>query len=112
MLSEPTTSLPAVAQLQVPGAFKAVYTVGYQVRLTVAVIHVANTTSNACTVSVCGYPTGGSATAATALLWACSIPPNDFLEFGQGLILPSGWTLAALGGTALAATITLSGITQ
>lgn len=112
MLSEPTSSVAVSAQANLGLAFGVVYGVTYQRRLTVAVIHLANTTNADLTVRVSIYPDGGTPTNANALLWDFIVPKYDFLEFGEGLILLSKWSLAALASAGNSVTLTLSGIEQ
>lgn len=112
MLSEPTTSLAVSAQANLGVAFGVIHTVTYQTRLTVAVIHLANTTGADVTVRISLYPDGGAPTNANALLWDFIVPKNDFLEFGEGLILLSKVSLAALASAGNSVTLTLSGIEQ
>lgn len=79
-------------------AFSQIHAVNFQRTLTVRMIHLVNLTAGAVAVTVCFVPPGETAVAGTAILWDFSIPANDFIEFGEGFVLPSSWTIQAKAG--------------
>jgi hypothetical protein len=109
-----TTSdvLRVTAQAQLGLAFSTVLTVGYQQQFTVTLIHIANATGNDRTVQLCAVPVGAAPAQANALLWDFTVPKNDFIEFGDGMILRAGWTIQGLASAANTISILVCGIAQ
>ena len=79
-------------------AWEAVHTVHEQRWFRVSNIHVANITAVDATVSVALCASGESPSASVALLYQFTLGGNEFLEFGEGLLVtPSGSIWAAAG---------------
>ena len=87
-----------------------VFAVAFQGQVVLSVIHIANVTAGAVTVQLCAVPAGGAVGVGSALLWAFSIPANDFVELGEGLVLLSGWTIQGLASAPNAITVTVCGL--
>jgi hypothetical protein len=97
-------------QAQLGIAFATIYTVNYQRQFTASCIHLVNTTGGAVTVQLTAAGPGIAPATANALLWSFSIPANDFLEFGEGLILFSQWVVSGLASAPNAITAIVCGI--
>jgi hypothetical protein len=99
-------------QAQLGIAFSAIYTVNLGRQFTASCIHICNTTGGAVTVQLTAAGPSVVPGAANALLWSFSIPANDFLEFGEGLILFSQWTVSGLASSPTAITVIICGEEQ
>ena len=104
-----TNALKVVAPFAVQDSFSDIYTPGGGVTFTTGVIHIANTHTAAVTLELC-IDDGGGDVQTNALLWDISIPANDFIEFGQGIILAAGSSLSAKASVTDKIIINLSGI--
>ena len=93
-------------------SFGLIFAVGHQYQLTVSCIHLCNTTSAAVTVQLSAVGPSALAGQPNALLWNFSIPANDFIEFGEGIILLSGWSIWGLASGANSVNALVSGIEQ
>jgi hypothetical protein len=77
-----TNVLTSVGVIQLTSTLSTVYTVPSGKTFTVAVIHLANTSSSVANVRLCLNT--GSGSQATALLWDFQIQANDVLEILKG----------------------------
>lgn len=98
------------ASLQLTGAFQTVHTVDSHRWLTVSNIHLTNTSNSAATIRMCFVAPGSSASEANAVLWDFSLDANDFLEYGEGVILFPNWTIQALASALTSITVHVFGI--
>jgi hypothetical protein len=96
-------------QAQLGVGFSTIYTVTYQRQFSASCFHVTNTTGAAQTVRIAAVPPAGIAGPGNALCWDFSIPANDFLEFGEGIILFSLWSIAGLASVGAAITVMVCG---
>ena len=86
-----------------------VHTCHSQRPLTVKNIHVNNTSNVAVAVRIALSGPSTPASVATSLVWDHDLEGNDFLEFGEGTIIPAGYSLQASAGTTDVIVLTLSG---
>lgn len=101
---------PITRQVALTAAFQTLYTVSSARALRIGVMHLANVSGAAVTASVCAVAKAGSPAAGNALLWNFSVPANDFIEFGEGLLLPAESSLRAMATAPGAMNLFLSGI--
>lgn len=111
-MSEPIPYQVAKIAVLGNGLMTTVHTVDSHRWLRIENIHLCNVTGGAVTVQFCLVPYGGSSGTTTALLYAFSIPANDFIEFGEGLRLGPGGLVRGLANAADAITAHLSGIEE
>lgn len=95
-------TLKDLGSVAITTSFATAYTVPGATKFVNGVLHIANSTQNPILVRVCK----NGDLAANALLWDFSVPANDFIEFGRGLILSAAETLRV---KADAAGLTLTG---
>lgn len=69
-------------------------------QITLSSVHISNQSGSAVTVSVCEVQGGGTASAANALLWDFEIPANEFIEFGEGIVIVARASLQAKASVA------------
>lgn len=91
-------------------AFATIHTAHFQRHLTVKNIHIANTAAVDVTVQVTLTPEGVAPQQSAGLLWDFIVPGNDFIEFGEGIIIVPSASLSALAGAIDSAVLFLSGI--
>lgn len=109
----PTASVVRVTSLaQLGVGFAAVHTVGYQRQLTVSLIHIVNLTAGAVTVELCACGNGIAPSITNAILWNFSVPANDFLELGDGMILLDRGSIQGLASAAASINVMICGIEQ
>lgn len=101
---------PAV--IDVTDAFVEYYQVPSATNFVVSMLHIANVTSSAATVSICLTGTSGTPTAANAILWDVSIAANDVLEILKGDVWPTGTELHIKASANSTITVKVSGIEQ
>lgn len=102
-------ALKVVAPYAVQDTFGDIYTAGVGVTFTVGIIHIANVDTSEHTVEMC-IDDGGGDVATNALLWDVVIPPNEFIEFGRGLLLAATYALSVKGDTDDDLVVMVSGI--
>lgn len=98
------------APLQLTGAFQIVHTVDSHRWLTIAVVHIVNTSAAAVNVRLCYTPPSTAPAVANAELWDFSLGANTFLELGEGTSLDPNWAIWAMAGTPNVVNIRVSGI--
>lgn len=97
-------------QVPLTAAFSTIHTVHFQRHLTVKNCHIVNTTAGDVTVQVTITASGVAPQQSAGLLWDFTVSGNDFLEFGDGLILAPNYSLSALAGAADSIVLYLSGL--
>jgi len=103
-----TNALTAVGVTQLTSSLSTLYTVPTGKTFTVAVIHLANTSTSSANVRIC--LTTGSAAQANALLWDFQVAANDCVEVLKGDIWSSGMILSGYCLPTTTVNIKLSGI--
>lgn len=98
------------APLQLTGAFQIVHTVDSHRWLTIAVVHIVNTSNAAVNVRLCYAPPLVAPVASNAELWDFSLGANTFLELNENTILFPSWTIWAMAGTPSVVNVRVSGI--
>jgi len=110
MLPEGASDLIRVsAQAVLGSSWTQIFQAPFQSQVAVSIIHLANTSTGPLTVSLCAVPSGGSPAQGNALLYGFSIPANDFIELGDGLILLSGGYLTAQASFPAVISVFMSG---
>jgi hypothetical protein len=78
-----------------------------------AVIHISNGGAVAAIVTVCLLPNATTVPAqGNALIWEFSLAANDFLEFGEGILMSPGYFLVALAAPDDVVLLQFSGIEE
>lgn len=90
-------------------AWGAVHTVHVQRWLYVRNIHLCNVTAVDATVSVAICESGEAPSSTLALLYQFTLAGNEFIEFGEGILIPPSGTLYAAAGAINSINIRLSG---
>lgn len=111
MNADNQTSVPINELLSLTNTFQSLHAVGFGWTHTVKSIHAVNVTAGAVTLSICVCKSGASPSAANALLWQYSIPANDFIEFGENVIL-TACEIKAAASQNNGITLFLSGVEQ
>lgn len=108
----PLQSVRVTATVQLDVGFTVVHQV-YSVRyLMVTMLHLVNCTAAPITVQVCVVPSGGTPAQANALMWDFSLPANDLIEIGDGLLMAPGSSLQALASAGASVNLTFSGLEE
>ena len=92
------------------GSYSTLHTVNCARWMRVANIHLANTGATDQTVRLCRVISGGAAGTSNALLYDFTVPANDFIEFGEGLMLGPKDSLQGSADAANAIVATLGGV--
>ena len=90
-------------------AWELVHTVHEQRWLRVQNIHVCNITAVDATVSVAICESGESPSSSLAVLYQFTLGGNEFIEIGEGILIPPSGTLYAAAGAVTSINIRLSG---
>lgn len=90
-------------------AWEPVYTAHVQRWLYVRNIHLCNITAVDATVSVAICESGEAPSSSLALLYQFTLAGNEFLEFGEGILIPPSATLYAAAGAINSINIRLNG---
>ena len=104
---------PISNALTLTAAFQVLYLADVRHRLTVKMVHIANTDAADRTVQLCYVPAApATAVQGNAALWNYTIPANDFIEFGEGQMILGGGSIQALASLAAVVNVHLSGIEE
>lgn len=90
-------------------AWGAIHTVHVQRWFRVSNIHLCNVTAVDATVSVAICASGESPSSSLALLYQFTLAGNEFIEFGEGILIPPDGTLYAAAAVANSINVYLSG---
>lgn len=90
-------------------AWEAIHTVHEQRWLYVRNIHVCNITAVDATFSVAICESGESPSSSLAIIYQFTLGGNEFIEFGEGILIPPSGTLYAAAGVISSINIRLSG---
>lgn len=101
--------VPIIKQVPLTVAEQIIHTPNSQRHLTIRNLHLTNAGAVEAKVKVAITPTGVPFQASAALLWDFAIPGNDFIEFGEGLLVPPGSTLQAAAENDNSCVLFLSG---
>lgn len=100
------TPVRMVGPDDIPNSTTTLYTVPGSTTAIVRNIHIANTTSSAASIKM----SIGADSAATRILGDTVIPANGTYDWSGFMVLATGETLRATGGTNNALTVTVSGV--
>jgi len=107
----PGSSVLRISSLvQLGVAPTGIYIVGIQRRLVVSLIHIANLTGGAVTVTLYVLPAATAPAPQYAILYGFSVPANDFIELFEGGILLDGWSFNGLASAPNAINVMVSGL--
>lgn len=109
-LRNPVNQVRVSESVPLTVAFQTIHTVHFQRHLTIKNIHLTNTTGADVTIQITLNPAGVAPQQSAALLWDFTIPANDFLEFGEGLIVEPSGSISALASADNAIVMQLCGI--
>jgi hypothetical protein len=104
-----STAVKIAKTLVLSDAFQVVHEVYLNRSFTVAAIHLTNISVAAKKVRLCFVPPGNVPNAANAILWDFSVAANGKEEFGQDILILSGYTVQAMAETASSVIIYFSG---
>lgn len=90
-------------------AWEVVHTAHVQRWLYVRNIHICNVTAVDATVSVAICESGEVPSSSLAILYQFTLGGNEFIEFGEGILIPPSGTLYAAAGAVNSINIRLSG---
>lgn len=99
-------------QVALTVAAQQIHVAHFQRHCTARNVHVANTTPGDVAIRVCILATSGVFDQTTALLWDFVVPGNDFLEFGEGLILLPEYSLEASAAADDSIVLTFAGLEE